>query len=359
MKKYLFTLSVGIGIVLFGTDIALGDDVSCRRKRVPIGSDCWLEWSYTSREWTVDCGTLPEIEVVAAAPPPAEDIYHHVGAPWWHVDLFGNPYRWDPSASLWEPTPVSAVPLEVFLDLAPGQSTTIDCAPRGYSDIRKRDLIVWTRPLLNDLEITIDKIRKTSPHYGHHHAPDNSEIPCRGATSVDDGVTNKDGVFQFFYRGPEAAGRTVVTVNWRDLRDGGETGSVSMTFENRHDGLVEITGGTGISLTGHDTHHRAGDIHWVTPTTKTRIASLARLYHAKYNENLMVNDGSLRYGGLYDFNETWRPPHWGHRDGTNVDIYPTTVSAAKWKFLIRKIDELGSTYLNKINTDDPHLHFQQ
>ena len=104
-----------------------------------------------------------------------------------------------------------------------------------------------------------------------------------------------------------------------------------MTFENRHDGLVEITGGTGMFLTGHNTRHRAENIHWVTPTTKTRIDSLAKLYYAEYNENLTVNDGSLRYGGLYDFKKTktWARPHKAHREGKNVDIYPTTVSGRR------------------------------
>ena len=90
-------------------------------------------------------------------------------------------------------------------------------------------------------------------------------------------------VFDFFYRGPEAAGRTVVTVNWRDPRDE-ETGSVSRTFENRHDGLVEITGTPAMTLTGHesDDFHLAPDIHWVTSTTKSRIGSLAALYYAEF-----------------------------------------------------------------------------
>ena len=186
------------------------------------------------RSWYIDCGELPEIEVVAQAPPANEDIYHHVGEPWWHVDLFGKPYRWDFSISLWEEIPPSAMPLAVYLDLVHGQSTTIDCAPTGTSgNTRKRDLVVSTEPIFNDLWITsITKTRESTPHYGHHHTPDNNAVLCRGATDVDDGATNDNGIFQFFYRGPEAAGRTVVTVNWKDPRDE-ETGSISMTFEKQ------------------------------------------------------------------------------------------------------------------------------
>lgn len=357
MSKYTHTLFFGISLLLFGTSVSFGDDASYRQ---PAGGDCWWVYNYDSVSWYIDCGALPEIEVVAAAPPPDEDIYHNVGEPWWHIDLFGNPYRWNLSYQIWEEVAPSAVPLEVLMKLAPGQSTTIDCASVGNSDIRKRDLFVWTKPIFNDLEITsITRTREYIP-YGHHHAPDNDVIRCRGATSVDDGSTNDNGVFQFFYRGPEAAGRTVVAVFWQDPRDE-ETGSVSMTFENRHDGLVEMTGTPAMTLTGHesDDFHLAPDIHWVTPTTQTHIEFLAALYYAEYNERLMVNDGSLRYGGLYDYNETWAPPHSEHREGKNVDIYPTTVSNAKWDFLRENIVLLGNTYHDETDEPPRHLHFRE
>ena len=364
MSKYIYTLFFGISLLLFGTNVSFGDDASYRKKQPfgPPNSNCWRVWNYESQEWDIDC-ELPELVVIAAAPPPDEDVYHNVGEPWWHVDLFGKPYRWDLSLKIWEEIAPAAMPLEVHLSLDPVvQSTTIDCAPTGISDRRKRDLVVWTKPLFNDLEITsITKTRETTPHYGHHHTPDNNAILCRGSTNVDDGATDDSGRFDFFYRGPEAAGRTVVTVNWRDPRDN-ETGSVSRTFENRHDGLVEITGGTGMFLTGQDTYHRAEDIHWVTSTTKSRIETLASLYYAEYNENLKVNDGSLRYGGLYDFEETWAPPHIEHREGKNMDIYPTqpdSTNSPKWLFLMREIRKFGSSFADKRKTTRPHLHFRE
>ena len=364
MSKYIHTLFVGISLLLFGTSVSFGDDASYKKK-LPFGppeANCWQIWDYPNKIWYIDCGDLPEIEIVAQSPPTSEDIYHNVGEPWWHVDLFGKPYRWDFSTYLWEEIPASAMPLAVYLDLVHGQSTTIDCAPRGTSaNTRKRDLIVSTKPIFNDLLITsITKTRESTPHYGHHHTPDNNAVLCRGSTNFDDGSTNDNGVFQFFYRGPEAAGRTVVTVNWRDPRDD-ETGSISMTFENRHDGLVEITGTPAMTLTGHesDDFHLAPDIHWVTSTTKSRIGSLAALYYAEYSEKLKVNDGSLRYGGLYDYNETWAPPHWGHRDGKNVDVYPTAPDSSKWEFLKDKIEELGSTFIDKSKVSPKHLHFEE
>lgn len=38
---------------------------------------------------------------------------------------------------------------------------------------------------------------------------------------------------------------------------------------------------------------------------------------------LAVNDASLPLGGLYDYQETWAPPHNGHRDGWAIDIDKT------------------------------------
>ena len=91
-------------------------------------------------------------------------------------------------------------------------------------------------------------------------------------------------------------------------------------------------------------------------------ADLPRGLSSDARQNLKVNDGSLRYGGLYDFNENWDTPHSTHRDGKNVDIKPMTNSGAndpKWNFLRVRIRRLGSTFYDEVNTNAPHLHFIQ
>ena len=35
---------------------------------------------------------------------------------------------------------------------------------------------------------------------------------------------------------------------------------------------------------------------------------------------LVVTDASLAYGGLYDYQNTWAPPHKTHRVGTDIDV---------------------------------------
>jgi hypothetical protein len=35
---------------------------------------------------------------------------------------------------------------------------------------------------------------------------------------------------------------------------------------------------------------------------------------------LVVTDASLAWGGLYDYKNTWSPPHKTHRIGTDVDV---------------------------------------
>ena len=90
MSKYIHTLFVSISLLLFGMSVSFGDDASYRQ---PAGGGCWWVCNYESTpvSWDLDCGELPEIEVVAATPPPDEDVYHKVGEPWWHGDLFGTP----------------------------------------------------------------------------------------------------------------------------------------------------------------------------------------------------------------------------------------------------------------------------
>jgi len=38
---------------------------------------------------------------------------------------------------------------------------------------------------------------------------------------------------------------------------------------------------------------------------------------------ICTNDQSLPWGGLFDYEQTWAPPHDGHRDGTSADISAT------------------------------------
>lgn len=330
-------------------------------KEYPAGGGCFYRYNLSTSVWDIDCGSLPEI-MVTADRPSDEHIDHELPTPWFHEDLWRKVHWWDDGSSRWEEVPASTMPLTVYFELKPGQSNVIDCAPPGTNgEQRKRYLIVRTEPVLEDLHITDIIKTRLSAAYGHNHSADQDEPKCRGATVNDFGYTDENGIHEFYYRGPEAAGETRVTIEWLDPRTSEEqtprTGSAHLDFINRHDGLVEITGGTGMTLTGQDSYHQAGDIHWATSTTKSRIGQLASHYYSTHSENLVVNDASLLYGGLYDFQENWDTPHAAHREGKNCDIYPTVPDSSKWAIIKSKITDMGSSYLDEINTSSPHIHF--
>lgn len=71
-------------------------------------------------------------------------------------------------------------------------------------------------------------------------------------------------------------------------------------------------------LTGARTAHP--DNHYGTPSTKTRVAGLARDYFEQAGIAIGINDMSLVRGGLFDLRANWLPPHKWHRTGMSVDI---------------------------------------
>jgi hypothetical protein len=65
----------------------------------------------------------------------------------------------------------------------------------------------------------------------------------------------------------------------------------------------------------HYSNHRG------TQTLVNAVKNIAETYYSLYpGTRLRINDMSLEYGGLFDINENWQPPHNTHRSGTNADI---------------------------------------
>ncbi len=173
---------------------------------------------------------------------------------------------------------------------------------------------------------------------------------------MDNGVTDSNGIFEFRYRGPKLSGDYEVTVKYR-LPDETATHDLKQKFHVRYDGLGEFTGGTGITLTGATANH--SDNHWATSVTRSRIADLGSAYYQKFNENLMVNDMSLEFGGKFDISGNCVSPHSTHQIGKNADIYPTSPSTEKWNWIKNEITiELGSEYHDEIQSAS-HIHFKE
>lgn len=68
---------------------------------------------------------------------------------------------------------------------------------------------------------------------------------------------------------------------------------------------------------GTDTHPEGT---YGTQNTLARLQVIAGKYFKKTGRKLSINDLSLLWGGLFDINNDWSPPHQTHRFGTDADI---------------------------------------
>jgi hypothetical protein len=118
-------------------------------------------------------------------------------------------------------------------------------------------------------------------------------------------------------------------------------------------GLITLTGGVGITLTGASPTHPVN--HCGLPILISKIQQLATAYHAKFGKNLFVNDMSLPDGGLYDFKNTWAPPHVTHREGRTVDINSTSMAQPERDFFRATALSLGFSVTLETNPEHWHL----
>ena len=178
---------------------------------------------------------------------------------------------------------------------------------------------------------------------GHNHGggPTGAIVP----PSITLGPTYPQNV-QTTYTAPDAAGS--IEQHWQ--ASNGQSGldmvQVGIT------GLVELTGGVGLTLTGSKPIHPRN--HFGTPTLNSKIQQLAAAFHSKFNKNIFVNDASLEQGGLFDHQGTWAPPHSTHREGRTVDMNSTSMTTAERDFFRQTAVSLG--FAVTLETTPPHWH---
>lgn len=103
----------------------------------------------------------------------------------------------------------------------------------------------------------------------------------------------------------------------------------------------------------HSDHYR------VKPWVKTGFGNIAAAYKAAFPNDhiLIVNDGSLPWGGLYDYKDTWKPPHGSHRIGTDIDVRSKNIPERNRKdFEKLACDSGGYPKLEYPGADNEHYH---
>lgn len=94
-------------------------------------------------------------------------------------------------------------------------------------------------------------------------------------------------------------------------------------------GLVTLIETQTLKLKSPDPAHPSP--YWVTPQMKVALEDVAQEFYLATNIKTTITDGSLQFGGVFDINKNWQPPHIEHRDGQTVDarIWPHTEEQKK------------------------------
>ncbi len=97
---------------------------------------------------------------------------------------------------------------------------------------------------------------------------------------------------------------------------------------------------------GNTTNHGGNEYnHWMKGTPAFQLFYCTYEYLSSYPQGkICTNDMSLPFGGVFDINNTWAPPHTFHQKGDAVDI-PTT-QAAQCPSNYKVPDSAAGAFLN-------------
>jgi hypothetical protein len=127
---------------------------------------------------------------------------------------------------------------------------------------------------------------------------------------------------------PEVAGESVIDVEGTDS-SGSRLEPSSVTFEVRASGSEDwvdlSTDGVDVIVNGADNSPSHALGYYGTEGTSNAIISMRNYFERNLVPMatfpvIRSQAGSLPWGGLYDIDGDWMPPHCGHRDGLTFDL---------------------------------------
>ena len=169
----------------------------------------------------------------------------------------------------------------------------------------------------------VDVIEKTGGH-GHHDAnrPKGS-VPASG-------VTDGNGEIKLTFLATEVAGSHNITTTCDSCSNKTAVKKVDVLVPD----LIPISpnppqnadGSYKYAFTAVDPGHvgtsggRQRGEYYLTTEALINLESLVREFATQGWGTIAFNDASLNWGGVYDINNNWRPPHSTHRKGEDIDI---------------------------------------
>ncbi|CAJ0788863.1 hypothetical protein LMG18096_02171 [Ralstonia holmesii] len=176
----------------------------------------------------------------------------------------------------------------------------------------------------------------------HNHASGNrpkgilssATIPISYEKIQIPGITDGNGEFQFNFTATDFASEHKMTASCTDRTCGQKGKNLVLT---KIPSLIPLAAnGQLYTLRGASSTHQSN--HNFTSTAQDSLIELATRFRDQNGGTLLiVNDGSLPFGGLYDFTNNWANPHKAHRRGVVVDINNFTVRSIPFEHLCKDL----------------------
>lgn len=236
--------------------------------------------------------------------------------------------------------PFALIPVESIL--APRwQARTQDPDALGTTRTIVRPTLTNVEPGTYQVEVRIDAFDAGAA--GHRHEPVPTEVfgtfeglevtPLPGqkptiSCEIEVGPL-RNGSCELVYEAAEVSG-TAALVGTTQL--GGLSQEATADLGVKVAGLVDLRGqlgsGLGGLLRGADVAHPDAEAFYTTAATAAAVRAMME-NHLEFTKDpllypeglaILLNDCSLRLGGVFDIRADWLPPHASHRHGHSVDV---------------------------------------
>ena len=219
-----------------------------------------------------------------------------------------------------------------------GGATTLQVTAKVMSGGQPKAGVVVT--------FTVDVTTKSGGH--EHHDP----VRPKGTLSKFSGTTDANGEVKLSFTATELAGIHTIKAICSSCSNTEATREIQVKVPD----LIAISpetprnaDGTFLyALTSVDPIHAGnGRYHrnqyFLTQQSLINLTQLISEFASAGWGTVALNDASLYWGGVYDIEGNWGPPHRGHRDGREIDISFTRaqnpVASAKQKDVYKKFCE--------------------
>ena len=170
-----------------------------------------------------------------------------------------------------------------------------------------------------DVKLTIERVKDSGGHIEDEHTGTRpkGEITDNDGNKIDT-ITFAEGETQKMvkYKADEVSGeeKIIAEIVNREVK-------CEETVRVRVPGFVSLGGGY-YSLKTQPSDNKHTGVYNVSSWVRGLFNRIAAIYNQRFPDDgtLVVTDASLAWGGLYDYMNTWSPPHNTHRIGTDIDV---------------------------------------